>query len=60
MANRSVEDLVGLVGYMYVCLVETLSVMLVVLVVYMKLAVLANFDSAFDRLIRSKNILGKP
>ena len=60
IANRSVEDLVGLVGSTHMCLVETPSTILLLLVVHMKLAVLAKADSVFDRVPRSKTRPCKP
>ena len=60
IANRLVGDLVGRVGYTYVCLVETPSTILLLLVVHVKLTVLAKIDSVFDRVPRSKNRPCKP
>ena len=51
----SVEVLVRLVGSIIMCLVETPSTKLCLLVVHMKLAVLAKLDSVFVRVLGRKS-----
>ena len=56
---RSVEVLVRLVGSTIMCLVETPSTKMRLLVVHIKLAVVAKLDSVFDRVLGSNGRLRK-